>query len=185
MKMEAIWFVRMAKPKAKAKPWIPPFPERRSAPSRSLLLLFFVGYLLWCVDLPAAKQRWNLCLNLSLIKMTLVFIEVGGFRRSPRAVASLRAIVQIVERLWERGGLQIFWIWSVQYGTVYTWAMGWIITLLFVNLAAVPLNPCMHGLFGLANVKPVYMYGSVYAAYKLYFRWLPSRPCLFFEHFDS
>jgi hypothetical protein len=60
--MEAIWFVRMAKPKAKAKPWIPPFPERRSAPSRSLLLLFFVGYLLWCVDLPAAKQRWNLCL---------------------------------------------------------------------------------------------------------------------------
>jgi hypothetical protein len=140
--------------------------------------------LLWCVNLPAAKRRWNWCLTLD--EGVVCPIYRGWSLLAPRA----RRHDQCDRgerggRSWERSGLQIFWIWSVQYGTVYTWAMGWIIMLLFVNLATVPLNPCMHGLFGLANVKPVYMYGSVYAAYKLYFRWLPSRPCLFFEHFDS
>jgi hypothetical protein len=40
MKMEAIWFVRMAKPKARREPWIPPCLEQLnvSAPSSSLLL---------------------------------------------------------------------------------------------------------------------------------------------------
>jgi hypothetical protein len=38
MKMETIWFVRMAKPKARREPWIPPCLERQSASSPSLLL---------------------------------------------------------------------------------------------------------------------------------------------------
>jgi hypothetical protein len=51
--MEAIWFVRMAKPKARREPWIPPCLEQLNA--WALLLLLFFLLVLCCMNLPRSR----------------------------------------------------------------------------------------------------------------------------------
>jgi hypothetical protein len=51
MKMKAIWFVHMAKPKARREPWIPPCLEQLNAWALLLLLFFFASVLIVCCGL--------------------------------------------------------------------------------------------------------------------------------------
>jgi hypothetical protein len=94
MKMEAIWFIRMAKPKAWGEPWIPSCLERRSASSclRCVCCGMFLprGRVDWCLSC-----RWLIgdFRFLPLVLPRHLFIEDGARLDQRRYVQIMQAIL--------------------------------------------------------------------------------------------
>jgi hypothetical protein len=114
MKMEAIWFVRMAKPKARRKPWIPPCLEQLNAWALLLLLFFFVSALIVCCGLTQMLPMLDSDFSSSVWSSAMPIYRGWVQRRADRATgASDRGSVPCAGLL-----LQIWNGW-----VVYWWAL--------------------------------------------------------------
>jgi hypothetical protein len=114
--MEAIWFVRMAKPKARREPRIPPCLEQLN--TWVLLLLFFL-LVLCCMNLP--RSRAIRCLLWFWLRMIPLWVSArwGIYRADPRW---FRVGVLTFSRSWERDAVLFFFL---QFPCSLNWLIVW------------------------------------------------------------